>query len=79
MQIEDAISQGLQLLFMNGLPVIAAAAVAGTLVAALQAVTTVQESVIGYAARVLAVILTMAVLLPSLGRGLVEFTQRILE
>ena len=62
----EIVYQGMRVLFLLGLPVVAAVSLAGTLAAALQAATTIQDPAIGYAARLGALVAVLYFLLPSL-------------
>lgn len=64
----DVIVEGLRALFMIGLPTLIAISLIGTIVAALQAATTINEPSIGYAARVAALVALLYFLFPSFSR-----------
>ena len=61
----DVVLLGLRTLFVLGVPVVLALAVAGTIIGALQSATAIQEPALGYAVRLLALVCLLYVLLPT--------------
>jgi|GEM_PF-1740296 len=57
--IHDVLGEALRALFIIGLPVVVISAVAGTVTAAFQSVTTAHEASVGYAAKLIAVLVVL--------------------
>jgi type III secretory pathway component EscS len=64
----DVLIAGLRALFYIGVPIILAVSLIGTIVGSFQAATTIQEPALGYAARILALIVVLYVLFPAFAR-----------
>jgi type III secretion protein S len=74
----EAARDALLLALSLSLPVVAAAAIVGLLVAALQAATQIQDGTIGHLPRLLAVIAALVVLAPWMGHEMGAFAERML-
>jgi len=61
----DVIVQGLRVLFLVGFPVVIVLSIAGTVISALQAATTIRDPALGYAVRLIALVLVLYMILPS--------------
>ncbi|NRD71761.1 type III secretion system export apparatus subunit SctS [Shewanella sp. VB17] len=70
-------SQTLILVMMLSMPPILAAAIVGTLVSLLQALTQIQEQTLGFVAKLIAVIISLFVTASWLGSELYSFTEII--
>ncbi len=64
----EVLMEGVKALFLIGVPVVLAISIVGTIVAALQAATTITEPAIGYAARLAALIALLYFLFPAFSR-----------
>ena len=64
----EIVLEGIRALFLIGIPVLLAVSLVGTIVAALQAATTITEPAIGYAARVAALVVLLYFLFPAFSR-----------
>ena len=60
----DIIVEAVRVLLLVGVPLVILLGVAGTLVGALQAATTIQDSALSYAAKLLMLVLVIYLLLP---------------
>ncbi|MBN3753614.1 EscS/YscS/HrcS family type III secretion system export apparatus protein [Paraburkholderia sp. Tr-20389] len=76
--ILDLTQQALVLVLLLSLPIVLTAAVVGLAVAILQAVTQVQDSNIGIAVRLIAVLVALVVLSGWLGGEVLRFAQQAL-
>ncbi|CAD6531776.1 type III secretion system export apparatus subunit SctS [Paraburkholderia sabiae] len=76
--ILDLTQQALVLVLLLSLPIVLTAAVVGLAVAILQAVTQVQDSNIGIAVRLIAVMVALVVLSGWLGGEVLRFAQQAL-
>jgi type III secretory pathway component EscS len=63
--MQEVLLYGLRVLFLLSLPLLLAAAVMGTLVAALQTTSSISENSIGYAAKLLVLAAVVYLLFPS--------------
>lgn len=73
--VYDLAIQGIRTLFLLGLPIVVAAAVAGTLISLLQSALSIPDPALAYAARLAAVLVTLYFLMPSLVRSLVALAE----
>ena len=73
----EAARDALLLALSLSLPVVAAAAAVGLVVAALQAVTQIQDGTLGHLPRLLAVIAALVVLAPWMGHEVGAFAERM--
>ena len=73
----DAIVEGLRILFLLAVPVVVALSLTGTVVSALQAVTSINEPALGYGLKLLALVVVLYVMLPSVTQSLVSFSQLV--
>lgn len=71
----DLIFDALYYLFIVGFPIVLAASLAGTLAAALQTVTAIQEPALGYAVRLTAVVVVLYFFMPQIISGLLELAK----
>ena len=70
--------EGLYLTILLSLPVVAVSLVIGLAVSVFQAMTQLQDHTLSFVPKLLAVLLTLAVLAPWMGAQLVRFTSLIL-
>lgn len=71
-QIYDLSIEALRILFLGVLPFLCVAAIAGSLVAALQSATAIHEPALGYAVRILAVTCACYFILAGIWTALVN-------
>ena len=71
--------EGLYLMLLVSAPVLIVAMVVGLVVSVLQAATQVQEQTLSFVPKLVAAVLTLAVLGPWMGAQLVRFTQTVFE
>ena len=71
----DLVYAALRTLFLSALPVVVAVSLAGTLAAALQSATAIHDPALGYAARLLALLVVLYLVLPSSIDALVSLAQ----
>jgi type III secretory pathway component EscS len=64
----DVIVQGIRALFFITVPILLAVSIIGTVVASIQAATTIQEPALGYTARVCALAVVLYLLFPAFAR-----------
>lgn len=82
MEVEEVIyftSQTLILVMMLSMPPILAAAIVGTLVSLIQALTQIQEQTLGFVAKLIAVIISLFITASWLGSELYNFTEVIFD
>ena len=72
-------SQTLILVMMLSMPPILAAAIVGTLVSLLQALTQIQEQTLGFVAKLIAVIISLFATASWLGSELYSFSEMIFD
>ncbi|MFT0868145.1 type III secretion system export apparatus subunit SctS [Pseudomonas sp. CAM1A] len=72
-------SQALWLILILSLPTVLMAAVVGTLVSLVQALTQVQEQTLGFVAKLVAVVVTLFVTADWMGSELYRYTDLVLE
>ncbi len=75
----DYASQAMLLILILSLPPILAAALVGTLVSLLQALTQIQEQTLSFAFKLVAVIITLFFTATWLGEELFRFAQRVFD
>lgn len=73
--IYEVISQGLRVLFILGLPVVAVVSVVATIVAVFQAATTLHELTLAYAAKLVALVVVLYMLFPLYSRSLLRLAE----
>jgi type III secretion HrpO family protein len=73
----DAAREALLLALVVSLPIVAAAALVGLIVAAFQAATQIQDPTIGYLPRLLAVVAALVVMGPWIGRQIGTFAEQM--
>ena len=78
-QILDLASRALLLVLMLSLPPIVVAAGVGVLVSLVQALTQVQEQTLGFAIKLIAVVITLFATAKWLGSTLLEYTLLIFD
>ncbi len=76
-EVIELTRQALWLVLILSAPPIAAAAIIGLIVAFLQAATQLQEQTFGYAAKFLAVVITLFITAGLIGGTLYTFTDRV--
>ena len=57
--IQEICNEALRALFIIGLPVVVISAIAGTLTAAFQSITTAHDASVGYAAKLIAILIVL--------------------
>ncbi|AIN59252.1 EscS/YscS/HrcS family type III secretion system export apparatus protein [Pseudomonas soli] len=72
-------SQALWLILILSLPTVLMAALVGTLVSLVQALTQVQEQTLGFVAKLVAVVVTLFVTADWMGSELYRYTDLVLE
>lgn len=72
-------SQALWLILILSLPTVLMAALVGTLVSLVQALTQVQEQTLGFVAKLVAVVVTLFVMADWMGSELYRYTDLVLE
>jgi len=72
-------SQALWLILILSLPTVLMAALVGTLVSMVQALTQVQEQTLGFVAKLVAVVVTLFVTADWMGSELYRYTDLVLE
>lgn len=77
--LSELISQALTALFLFIVPVVVASSVVGTIVAALQGASSMYDSAVNYAARLLAVSATIYFLFPAMARSVVRLAEAALR
>lgn len=70
---------GLYLSTILSMPMVVAAAVVGTLLAVVQALTQIQEQTLGYAVKLIAVTVVMILLIGWIGSELFKYSTRIFD
>ena len=73
----DAAREALLLALVVSLPIVAAAALVGLTVAAFQAATQMQDPTVGHLPRLLAVVATLVVIGPWMGRQIGTFAEQM--
>ena len=68
----DLAVEALRALFLLAVPVVIVAAVAGTIIGALQSATTIQDSALSYAVRLGAVVALLYFMLPAINRSIMS-------
>jgi flagellar biosynthetic protein FliQ len=76
-ELLDAARDALLLALSLSLPIVAAAAVVGFIVAAFQAATQIQDPTVAHLPRLLAVVAALVVLAPWMGREVGAFAERM--
>ncbi|NLF25382.1 MAG: hypothetical protein GX589_06955 [Deltaproteobacteria bacterium] len=71
----DLVYAALRTLFLSALPVIVAVSLAGTLIAALQSATAINDPAVGYAARLLALLVALYLAVPPSVDAIVSLAQ----
>lgn len=64
----DVLMAGIRALLYIGLPILIGITLVGTIISSLQAATTIQEPAIGYAARIVALVVLLYLLFPAFAR-----------
>jgi flagellar biosynthetic protein FliQ len=72
------IRQAIELAFMLSLPMLAAGLIAGILVSMFQTVTSIQDSVLGFIPRALAIFVAFALTFPWMLRMITGFSRQLL-
>jgi flagellar biosynthetic protein FliQ len=72
------IRQAIELAFMLSLPMLAAGLIAGILVSMFQTVTSIQDSVLGFIPRALAIFIAFALTFPWMLRMITGFSRQLL-
>lgn len=75
----EILQEAVRILFVVGFPLVALTALAGTLVSALMAVTTIQEPALSYAVRLAVVALLLYYLMPYAVRSLTSLGELALR
>jgi type III secretory pathway component EscS len=78
-QTQDVLLQAFRALFTVALPVCVVLSVAGSLVAGLQAVTSIHDSATAYTVRVLALVVLLYILLPGFVRVITSLAELALK
>ena len=71
--------QAIELALMLSMPMLLAGLIAGVLVSVFQTVTSIQDSVLGFIPRALAIFVTFALTFPWMLRLMAGFTRQLLE
>jgi len=71
----EVVSQALRVLFLVGAPVIIILSLAGTLIAALQSATTIQEPALGYAVRMIALVALLYFFFPAASQSVLDLAR----
>ncbi len=74
--IREIMTEALRVVFLLGLPVVLFGALAGTIVGALQSATSIQDTTLQYAARLIVVLLVLYFLAPAVGRYFVQLAEK---
>ncbi|MCB0333155.1 MAG: flagellar biosynthetic protein FliQ [Bdellovibrionales bacterium] len=74
--LRDIITEAFRVIFLLGLPVVLLAALAGSIVGALQSATSIQDTTLQYATRLIVVMLVLYFLTPAIGRYFVQLAER---
>ena len=77
--IEQVLIESLKLLFLLAVPLIAALFVVGIVAGALQSATLIHDQVIGYAARLAVLVVTLYLTLPAFTRSLIDLCMLVYQ
>jgi type III secretion HrpO family protein len=72
-------STAVVLVLLLSMPPILVATIVGVLVSLIQALTQIQEQTLGFAIKLIAVVITMVATAPWVGAQMVQYTRQILE
>lgn len=72
MSIESAIQEGFRVLFLINVPILIGAIVAGLIVSCVMAATNVQEKSVGFAARLLAIVIIAYIMLETIKELIID-------
>lgn len=71
--------KGLYLSLILSMPMVAAAAIIGTLMAVIQALTQIQEQTLGYAVKLIATAVALALTLNWIGSEILQYTRQLFD
>lgn len=71
--------KGLYLSLILSMPMVAAAAIIGTLLAVIQALTQIQEQTLGYAVKLIATVVALALTLNWIGSEILLYTRQLFD
>lgn len=75
-EVTGILIEAIRVLMLVGIPVVLASLVAGAAAGVLQAVTAIQEPVVGYAARLGAIAAVLYFMLPSFSSSILSLAER---
>jgi len=76
-EVIDLVRQGIYVLILISAPLMIVALVVGLFIAILQAMTQIQESTLTFVPKVLAMLLTLAFVMPFMLQTLVDYTNKL--